>query len=207
MCNQCHFLIGSYNKKSRDWNGFYGCGRFCKGNNHGCHGYLPESGQNGLAVGAILTMAIIHAVELEQYGYIHGIWARVTSTCALQASIQALTLQVQTLSSKKYTAPRSDKSHTPNDACKGIGHTLDECWKLGGGRQGQYPPWWKGKQDAPMPSSANLATANMSSSKADSVYTNVTTLNMRIDGETLEAIEKVLREETALVVIMLVKGL
>ncbi len=125
---------------------------------------------------------------------------------ALQASIQALTLQVQTLSSKKYTAPRSDKSHTPNDACKGIGHTLDECWKLGGGRQGQYLPWWKGKRDAPMPSSANLATANMSSSKAGSMYTNVTALNTRIDGETLEAIEKVLREEMVLVVNNASKG-
>lgn len=120
---------------------------------------------------------------------------------ALQASIQVLTL-----SSKKYMALRLDKSHTLNDACKGIGHTLDECWKLGGGRQGQYPPWWKGKQDAPMPSSANLATANMSSSEAGSIYTNVTALNTHIDGETLEAIEKVLREETVLVVNNASKG-
>ncbi|PBK58803.1 hypothetical protein ARMSODRAFT_848379, partial [Armillaria solidipes] len=86
---------------------------------------------------------------------------------ALQASIQALTLQVQSLSSKRSMAPRSDKSHTANDNCKGVGHTLDECWKLGGGRQGQYPPWWKGKRDAPVPSSANLATT--SSSEAGSV--------------------------------------
>ncbi len=58
----------------------------------------------------------------------------------LQASIQALTLQVQSLSSKRSTASRSDKSHTPNNTCKGVGHTLDKCWKLGGGRQGQYLP-------------------------------------------------------------------
>ncbi|PBK70804.1 hypothetical protein ARMSODRAFT_855118, partial [Armillaria solidipes] len=86
---------------------------------------------------------------------------------ALQASIQALTLQVQSLSSKRTTAPRSDKSHHANDSCKGLGHTLDECWKLGGGRQGQYPPWWKGKRDAPLPS-ANLAMANASPSEAGS---------------------------------------
>ncbi len=119
---------------------------------------------------------------------------------ALQASIQALTLQVQSLSLKKNMAPRSDKSHTPNNACKGLGHTLDKCWKLGGGRQGQYPPWWKGKRDTPVPSSANLATSNVASSDAGSVYTNVTALNTRIDDETLKAIEKILGEETALVV-------
>ncbi|SJL14141.1 uncharacterized protein ARMOST_17596 [Armillaria ostoyae] len=112
---------------------------------------------------------------------------------ALQASIQALTLQVQSLSSKKSVAPRSDKSHTANENCKGLGHTLDECWKLGGGRQGQYPPWWKGKRDAPVPSSANLATA--SSSEAGSVYTNVTALSAIIDDETLKSIERALEAE------------
>ncbi|PBK79740.1 hypothetical protein ARMGADRAFT_908197, partial [Armillaria gallica] len=91
---------------------------------------------------------------------------------ALQASIQALTLQVQTLSSRKNTAPRSDRSHTANNYCKGVRHILEECWKVGGGKQGQYPPWWKGKWDAPILSSTNLATAGMSSSKAGSIYTN-----------------------------------
>ncbi len=120
---------------------------------------------------------------------------------ALQASIQTLTLQVQSLSLKKNMALRSDKSHTLNDACKGIGHMFDECWKLAGGRQGQYPPWWKGKSDAPMPSSTNLATA-----KAGSVYANVMALNATVNSETLEAIEKVLKEETVLVVNNASKG-
>ncbi len=118
---------------------------------------------------------------------------------AFQASIQALMLQVQSLSSKRPTAPRSDKSHTANDNCKGVGHTLDKCWKLGGGRQGQYPPWWKGKRDAPVPSSANLATT--SSSEAGSVYTNVTALSAHVSDETLKSIEEILgAEESALMV-------
>ncbi|PBK88160.1 hypothetical protein ARMGADRAFT_937741 [Armillaria gallica] len=81
-------------------------------------------------------------------------------------------------------APRSNKSHTPNDTYKGLGHTLNECWKLGGGRQGQYPPWWKGKHDTPVPSSANLAIYNVASSDAGSVYTNKTVLvvNNAIQG-------------------------
>ncbi|PBK89040.1 hypothetical protein ARMGADRAFT_1115248 [Armillaria gallica] len=118
---------------------------------------------------------------------------------ALQASIQALTLQVQSLSSKRSMAPSLDKSHTANDNCKGVGHTLNECWKLGGGRQGQYPSWWKGKRDAPVPSSTNLATT--SSSEAGSVYTNVTALSAHVSDETLKLIEEILgAEESALMV-------
>ncbi len=123
------------------------------------------------------------------------------SVQALQASVQALTLQVQNLTAKKNTGPnRSDKSHPANDNCKGIGHTLEECWKLGGGRQGQYPPWWKGKRDAPLPSgSANLVTANQLD--PGSITTNVIALNTFIDKETLEtAYQEIAGENTALVV-------
>ncbi len=69
-----------------------------------------------------------------------------TSNQALQASIDALALQVQSLSSRKDNArPSNGRSHPANEHCKGIGHTIAECWKIGGGKQGQYPPWWKGK--------------------------------------------------------------
>ncbi len=54
------------------------------------------------------------------------------SVQALQASVQALTLQVQNLTvKKKNNTNRSDKSHPANNNCKGVGHTLEECWKLG----------------------------------------------------------------------------
>ncbi len=118
---------------------------------------------------------------------------------ALQASIQALMLQVQSLSSKQPMAPRSDKSHMANDNCKGVGHTLDECWKLEGGRQGQYPPWWKGKWDTPVPSSANLATT--SSSEAGSVYMNITALSAHVSNETLKSIEEILGAEESVLMV------
>ncbi|KAJ3743839.1 hypothetical protein EV360DRAFT_15649, partial [Lentinula raphanica] len=37
-----------------------------------------------------------------------------------------------------------------NPNCKGRGHVIENCWKLGGGKQGQYPKWWKGRRDAPL---------------------------------------------------------
>ncbi len=61
------------------------------------------------------------------------------------------------------------------------------------GRQGQYPPWWKGKWDTPVLSSTNLATA--SSSEVGSIYTNVTALSTIIDDETLKSIERALEAE------------
>ncbi len=120
---------------------------------------------------------------------------------ALQASIQVLTLQIQSLSLKRTTAPRFDKSHTANKNCKELGHTPDKCWKLGGGRQGQYPIWWRGKQDTPLLNSANLTTANAPPSKPGSIYTNITTLAAHVNDETLKHIEGILEtEEPALMV-------
>lgn len=68
------------------------------------------------------------------------------SNQVLQASIDVLVLQVQSLlSCKDNVRPSNGRSHPVNEHCKGIGHTMDECWKNGGEKQGQYPPWWKGK--------------------------------------------------------------
>ncbi|KAK0244464.1 hypothetical protein EDD85DRAFT_759783, partial [Armillaria nabsnona] len=123
------------------------------------------------------------------------------SVQALQASVQALTLQVQNLMAKKNTGPNcSDKSHPANDNCKGIGYTLEECWKLGGGCQGQYPPWWKGKRDAPLLNrSANLATTNQLD--PGSITMNIIALNTFIDKETLGmAYQVIAGENTALVI-------
>lgn len=149
----------------------------------------------------IIACLIAHGKRVVGWNTINGPSSTQESTVqALQASIQALTIQVQNLLSRKNTAPRSDRSHMANDHCKSIGHILDECWKVGGGKQGQYPSWWKGKQDAPVPSSANLATANVSSSEAGTVYTNVTTLSVHVDSETMELIKRILEEESALMV-------
>ncbi len=116
--------------------------------------------------------------------------AQGDSVQALQASVQVLTLQVQNLTAKKNsTLIRSDKSHPANDNCKDIGHTLEECWKLRGGCQRQYPLWWKGKWDAPLPSGlANLTTT--SQSDHGSITMNVIALNACVNKETLEEIDK-----------------
>ncbi|PBK91306.1 hypothetical protein ARMGADRAFT_898328, partial [Armillaria gallica] len=86
------------------------------------------------------------------------------SNQAMHTSITALAQQIQGLNTtyRRDQKPSNGKSHEANDHCKGIGHTIEECWKVGGGKQGQYPPWWKGKRDAPLPSSsANLAQSTV----------------------------------------------
>ena len=32
-----------------------------------------------------------------------------------------------------------------NPVCEWVGHTIDKCFKPGGGMEGQYPDWWKKK--------------------------------------------------------------
>ncbi|KAJ3979416.1 hypothetical protein F5890DRAFT_1421386 [Lentinula detonsa] len=43
-------------------------------------------------------------------------------------------------------AVKAPDKHCGN--CKRIGHIAEECFRRGGGKEGQYPPWWKGKKDS-----------------------------------------------------------
>lgn len=49
-----------------------------------------------------------------------------------------------------------------NPVCRRIGHTIDQCFKPGGGMEGQYPNWWKKKgnanQQANTPNQTNVMT-------------------------------------------------
>ncbi len=73
----------------------------------------------------VIAHLITHGKQVVRQNNINNPLSTQESTIqALQASIQVLTLQVQSLSSKRTTAPRSDKSHPANDNCKGLGHTL-----------------------------------------------------------------------------------
>ncbi|KAK0244466.1 hypothetical protein EDD85DRAFT_754476, partial [Armillaria nabsnona] len=82
----------------------------------------------------VIACLIAHGKQVVGRNSINGPSSTQESTVqALQASIQALTLQVQSLSLKRNTTPRTDKSYTANDNCKGLGHTLNKCWKLGEG--------------------------------------------------------------------------
>jgi len=44
-----------------------------------------------------------------------------------------------------------NKSHLlcANPTCGKTGHLIADCFQMGGGKQGQYPAWWKGKQTIP----------------------------------------------------------
>ncbi|KAJ3983362.1 hypothetical protein F5890DRAFT_1382612, partial [Lentinula detonsa] len=46
--------------------------------------------------------------------------------------------------------------------CQRSGHLIEECFRKGGGKEGQYPPWWKGRKEnpgtTPMNSAANAMT-------------------------------------------------
>jgi len=58
--------------------------------------------------------------------------------------------------------PNPNKAHLVCENkgnCGKIGHLIQDCFQLGGGKVGQYPSWWKGKQTAPQaPVAMNLAT-------------------------------------------------
>ncbi|KAJ3831273.1 hypothetical protein F5878DRAFT_522712, partial [Lentinula raphanica] len=43
--------------------------------------------------------------------------------------------------------------------CQRTGHVAEDCFRKGGGKEGQYPSWWKGKRDNQNTSSTN-PTAN-----------------------------------------------
>ncbi|KAF8814997.1 hypothetical protein BYT27DRAFT_7045930, partial [Phlegmacium glaucopus] len=50
-----------------------------------------------------------------------------------------------------------------NPLCGCTGHTIDKCFKPGGGMEGQYPDWWKKKGTANSKSkpTANIATTDV----------------------------------------------
>ncbi|KAJ3831763.1 hypothetical protein F5878DRAFT_516662, partial [Lentinula raphanica] len=79
---------------------------------------------------------------------------------ALQAEVE----QLKTMLAQGRPPPRSPNNPDlvcTNPNCRGRGHTIENCWKLGGGKQGQYPKWWKGKRDAPLLNpSANTTTTS-----------------------------------------------
>ncbi|KAJ3999617.1 hypothetical protein F5050DRAFT_1537994, partial [Lentinula boryana] len=42
--------------------------------------------------------------------------------------------------------------------CQRVGHLADECFRKGGGKEGQYPSWWKGRKDTNQTASSANAT-------------------------------------------------
>lgn len=74
------------------------------------------------------------------------------SVQGLQVTIAALQANISLL---KVNSPRPRFSNNirSNTTCAWPrGHTIHKCWSLGRGIQGQYPAWWKGKCNIPLPS-------------------------------------------------------
>ncbi|KAJ3713503.1 hypothetical protein C8R42DRAFT_726995 [Lentinula raphanica] len=77
---------------------------------------------------------------------------------ALQAEVEQLKAMLSQ-NRPAHRTPNNPDLSCDNPNCRGKGHTIENCWKLGGGKQGQYSKWWKGKRDVPLLSpSANAAT-------------------------------------------------
>src|SRR5271155_55858 len=82
---------------------------------------------------------------------------------ALEATVMALQAEMKTFKLNRGTGTSNpNKAHLKctNTQCGKTGHLIDECFQPGGGKAGQYPPWWKGKRtpNSSVPS-ANLATS------------------------------------------------
>jgi hypothetical protein len=89
--------------------------------------------------------------------------AHVDTVKALETTVIALQAEMKTLKSNRGT-PNPNKAHLKctNTQCGKTGHLVDDCFQPGGGKAGQYPPWWKGKRtQTPSVPSANLTTSSI----------------------------------------------
>ncbi|EEB96922.1 hypothetical protein MPER_03854 [Moniliophthora perniciosa FA553] len=67
------------------------------------------------------------------------------------------------LAAQAITQGRRSKSDIECHNCKGKGHIKANCFRKGGGKEGQFPDWWKGPKNINLPSStpsANLAVGD-----------------------------------------------
>ncbi|KAJ3978672.1 hypothetical protein F5890DRAFT_1392657, partial [Lentinula detonsa] len=51
--------------------------------------------------------------------------------------------------------------------CQQVGHVAEDCFRKGGGKEGQFPAWWKGKKDTTVGSSSANATATSNENVPD----------------------------------------
>ncbi|KAF5369735.1 hypothetical protein D9757_011985 [Collybiopsis confluens] len=57
---------------------------------------------------------------------------------------------------------QSPEKRCTNPNCLRVGHVAEECFRKGGGKEGQYPAWWKGKKDSRIVvPAANATTASI----------------------------------------------
>jgi Reverse transcriptase (RNA-dependent DNA polymerase)/gag-polypeptide of LTR copia-type/GAG-pre-integrase domain len=90
----------------------------------------------------------------------------VDTVKALETTIMALQTEMKSLKSNPSRGtPNPNKAHlkcSNTVYCGKTGHLIEDCFQQGGGKAGQYPPWWKGKRSqTPSVPSANLATSSI----------------------------------------------
>ncbi|THU97011.1 hypothetical protein K435DRAFT_573131, partial [Dendrothele bispora CBS 962.96] len=86
---------------------------------------------------------------------------------ALQTEVKQLKEQIVAMQAKKGPANPSLKCTNPN--CNRVGHTVENCFRKGGGKEGQYPSWWKGKRDNTTNATASAANTSAASSSLQTV--------------------------------------
>ncbi|EDR06963.1 uncharacterized protein LACBIDRAFT_328359 [Laccaria bicolor S238N-H82] len=88
---------------------------------------------------------------------------------ALEATILALQAEMKTFRPFQHQCGTTNpsKAHLicANSLCGKVGHLMEDCFGPGGGKAGQYPPWYKGKRAT---ASANLTTSTTSSTSSGS---------------------------------------
>ncbi|KAF5327948.1 hypothetical protein D9758_016775 [Tetrapyrgos nigripes] len=92
---------------------------------------------------------------------------------ALQAQVEELTEKVKALQVAR-KGPANPDLQCSNPKCKRRGHTIDNCFREGGGKQGQYPAWWKGKKDAQVPAANNTTASSDESPEILALTTRIT---------------------------------
>jgi hypothetical protein len=94
-----------------------------------------------------------------------------TSGSKITAEAHAAVLaKVEELEKKMATAwAKGAKSDVKCSNCSRSGHLAADCFRKGGGKEGQYPAWWKGKKDTDPPvktTSANASVGHIAQSYA-----------------------------------------
>jgi len=91
---------------------------------------------------------------------------------------------VQALATANSSSSQRSMLVCSNPVCKRTGHTIDRCFKPGGGMEGQYPDWWRKKGNAtatPQKPSVNIAMVPHSmSSGAGEHYIFMTTTQREV---------------------------
>lgn len=98
--------------------------------------------------------------------------------------IAALQNRIEHLERQGSTTRHPEKKCS-NLNCLRSGHLAEECFRKGGGKEGQYPAWWRGKKDAEKPITPS-PSANVTSTVGEPTqyYAALSVTNEKMEGET-----------------------